>query len=34
VLLSGDPGIGKSRVVSELRGRLEAQGATSLRLRC
>jgi tetratricopeptide (TPR) repeat protein len=34
VLLSGEPGIGKSRIMSELRGRLEAQGATSLRLHC
>jgi class 3 adenylate cyclase len=34
VLLSGEPGIGKSRVLSELRGRLETQNATSLRLHC
>jgi len=34
VLLSGEPGIGKSRIVSELRRRLEAQHATSLRLHC
>jgi predicted ATPase len=34
VLLCGEPGIGKSRILSELRGRLEAQHATSLRLHC
>jgi class 3 adenylate cyclase len=34
VLLSGEPGIGKSRVVSELRARLEQKGVRSLRLHC
>ena len=34
VLLSGEPGIGKSRVLSTLRERLEAQGAQALRFQC
>jgi class 3 adenylate cyclase/predicted ATPase len=34
VLLCGEPGIGKSRILSEFRGRLEAQHATSLRIHC
>src|SRR5262249_40279263 len=34
VLLSGERGLGKSRILAELRGRLEAQHATSLRLHC
>ena len=34
VLLSGEPGIGKSRILSALRGRLEAQGAQALRFQC
>ena len=34
VLLSGEPGIGKSRILSALRERLEAQGAQALRFQC
>ena len=34
VLLSGEPGIGKSRILSTLRERLEAQGAQALRFQC
>jgi predicted ATPase len=34
VLLSGEPGIGKSRILSALRGRLEGLGAQALRFQC
>ena len=34
VLLAGEPGIGKSRSLSALRERLEAQGAQALRFQC
>src|ERR1700722_11086797 len=34
VLLSGEPGIGKSRILSTLRERLEGQGAQALRFQC
>jgi predicted ATPase len=34
VSLSGEPGIGKSRILGELRGRLEEFNATSLRFQC
>ncbi|RPI41588.1 MAG: hypothetical protein EHM59_19800, partial [Betaproteobacteria bacterium] len=33
-MLSGEPGIGKSRVLNELRKRLEAQGVQALRFQC
>jgi class 3 adenylate cyclase len=34
VLLSGEPGIGKSRILTALRERLDAQGAQALRFQC
>ena len=34
VLLSGEPGIGKSRILGALRQRLEGQGAHALRFQC
>lgn len=34
VLLSGEPGIGKSRVLSALRDRLERQGTKTMRFQC
>jgi class 3 adenylate cyclase/tetratricopeptide (TPR) repeat protein len=34
VLLSGEPGIGKSRILSALRQRLDAQGVQALRFQC
>jgi class 3 adenylate cyclase/tetratricopeptide (TPR) repeat protein len=34
VLLSGEPGIGKSRVLSAIRERLDMQGVRALRLQC
>jgi class 3 adenylate cyclase/predicted ATPase len=34
VLLSGEPGIGKSRILSALRERLESEGVQTLRLQC
>lgn len=34
VVLSGEPGIGKSRILNGLRGRLEGLGAQSLRFQC
>ena len=34
VMLSGEPGIGKSRILNALRERLEAQGVRALRFQC
>jgi class 3 adenylate cyclase len=34
VLLSGEPGIGKSRILSAVRQRLEAQGVQAMRFQC
>ena len=34
VLLSGEPGIGKSRILNALRERLEAEGVQALRFQC
>ena len=34
VLLSGEPGIGKSRILSALREKLESEGARPLRFQC
>jgi class 3 adenylate cyclase/tetratricopeptide (TPR) repeat protein len=34
VLLSGEPGIGKSRILNALRDRLDAQGVQALRFQC
>ena len=34
VLLSGEPGIGKSRILGALRQRLEGQGARAMRMQC
>ncbi len=34
VLLSGEPGIGKSRILNALRDRLEVQGVQALRFQC
>src|SRR5262249_6263891 len=34
VLLSGEPGIGKSRLVQELKEQVSAEGATHIKFRC